>query len=89
MKKFLLSAFVFFATAFPLYAASIQNSDVEPRTLVIKQEGVSFQVIIEAKGYIQDLCSDCTIEVLGFSIMDVEREKLLIIDGGHLKVKEH
>lgn len=88
MKKFFLSALLF-SCLYPFdgHAASIQNSDVRSYTLQISENGRSYQVVIEPNGTIIDLCSACTVEVVGFGLLDVENEKFLIIKDGLLSLQ--
>ena len=87
MKKFfLLLLFLCFFTE-SVHAATIQNLDNKSYSLVVKQEDKTFQVLIDSRGLIKDLCSFCTIEVIGFSLLDVEDVPYLVIRDGVLSVK--
>lgn len=88
MKKFFLSALLF-SCFYPLngQAASVQNSDARSYTLQVSKDSHSYQVAIEPNGTIIDLCSACTIEVVGFGLLDVENEKFLVIKDGLLSLK--
>lgn len=89
MKKFFLSIILFF-NFLPLSvdAATIQNLDNKPYSLVVKQDDETFQVLIDSNGTIKDLCAFCTIEVVGFSLLDVENDPYLVIRGGVLSIQE-
>jgi len=89
MKKFFL-AFILFFSFWPLsvHAATIQNLDNKSYSLVVKQEDETFQVLIDSNGTIKDLCAFCTIEVVGFSLLDVENDPCLVIRGGVLSIQK-
>ncbi|MGN1079699.1 MAG: hypothetical protein ACI4TE_05955 [Alphaproteobacteria bacterium] len=88
MKKFFLwTALSFSFLPLSVRAATIQNLDNKPYSLVVKQEDKTFQVFIDSSGTIKDLCAFCTIEVIGFSLMDVENEAYLVIRGGVLSIQ--
>ena len=89
MKKFFL-AFILFFNFWPLsvHAATIQNLDNKSYSLVVKQEDETFQVLIDSNGTIKDLCAFCTIEVVGFSLLDVENDPCLVIRGGVLSIQK-
>lgn len=88
MKKFFLPVILFFSfLPVSVHAATVRNSDNKPYSLIVKQEDETFQVLIDANGTIRDLCSSCTIEVVGFSLLDVENEPRLVIRGGVLSVQ--
>lgn len=89
MKKFFLSVILFFIfLPLSVHAATIQNLDNKPYSLVVKQEDKTFQVLIDSNGTIKDLCAFCTIEVVGFSLLDVENDPYLVIRGGVLSIRE-
>ena len=82
---------VFFMTAL-LWAASVnaadnKNTDAERYELLIKTAGGKFKTTLEPNGYIANLCSRCTVEVIGYSLIDIENERSIIVDDGVLKVK--
>ncbi len=88
MKKFFLSVFIFFSVLpLSVNAATIKNTDNKPYSLLVKQEDKSFHVLIDSKGTIIDLCSFCTVEVVGFSLLDIEDEAKLFIRNGILTVQ--
>lgn len=88
MKKFfLVAALFFYFLPLSVRAATIRNLDNKPYSLVVKQEDKTFQVLIDSSGTIKDLCAFCTIEVIGFSLMDVENEAYLVIRGGVLSIQ--
>lgn len=88
MKKFFLAVILFFSfLPLSVYAATIQNLDNKPYSLVVKQEDKTFQVLIDSNGTIKDLCAFCTIEVVGFSLLDVENEPRLAIRNGTLSIQ--
>lgn len=88
MKKFFLAVILFFSfLPLSVYAATIQNLDNKPYSLVVKQEDKTFQVLIDSNGTIKDLCAFCTIEVVGFSLLDVENESRLAIRNGTLSIQ--
>ena len=89
MKKFFLAIILFF-NFLPLSvdAATIQNLDNKPYSLVVKQDDETFQVLIDSNGTIKDLCAFCTIEVVGFSLLDGENDPYLVIRGGVLSILE-
>lgn len=68
-------------------AADIKNTDAERYELLVKTENGKFKTTLEPNGYIANLCSDCTIEVVGYSLIDIESEQSITVDGGVLKVK--
>lgn len=88
MKRFFLSVLLF-SCFYPLngQAAGVQNSDARSYTLQVNENSRTYQVVIEPNGTIIDLCSACTIEVVGFGLLDVENEKFLIIKDGLLSLK--
>ncbi len=89
MKKFFLAIILFFNfLPLPVDAATIQNLDNKPYSLVVKQDDETFQVLIDSNGTIKDLCAFCTIEVVGFSLLDVENDPYLVIRGGVLSIQE-
>jgi len=49
---------------------------------VTQQDGAAFRVVIEPHGTIVDLCADCTVEVVDFSLRDIGSEQNLIIRDG-------
>ena len=82
---------VFFTTALlwaaSVNAADIKNKDAERYELLIKTAGGKFKTTLEPNGYIANLCSRCTVEVIGYSLIDIENERSIIVDDGVLKVK--
>ena len=82
---------VFFMTALlwtaSVNAADIKNTDAERYELLIKTAGGKFKTTLEPNGYIANLCSRCTVEVIGYSLIDIENERSIIVDDGVLKVK--
>ena len=89
MKKFFLTLILFFSfLPLSVYAATIQNLDNKPYSLVVKREDKTFQVLIDSNGTIKNLCAFCTIEVVGFSLLDVENDPYLVIRGGVLSIRE-
>ncbi len=82
---------VFFMTALlwaaSVNAADIKNTDAERYELLIKTAGGKFKTTLEPNGYIANLCSRCTVEVIGYSLIDIENEQSIIVDDGVLKVK--
>lgn len=82
---------VFFMTALlwaaSVNAADIKNTDAERYELLIKTAGGKFKTTLEPNGYIENLCSRCTVEVIGYSLIDIENERSIIVDDGVLKVK--
>ncbi len=82
---------VFFMTALlwaaSVNAADIKNTDAERYELLIKTVGGKFKTTLEPNGYIANLCSRCTVEVIGYSLIDIENERSIIVDDGVLKVK--
>lgn len=82
---------VFFMTALlwaaSVNAADIKNMDAERYELLIKTAGGKFKTTLEPNGYIANLCSRCTVEVIGYSLIDIENERSIIVDDGVLKVK--
>ncbi len=89
MKKFFLSVVMFFCLLpLSVHAATIKNLDDKPYSLLVKQEDKTFRVVIDSKGMIRDLCAACTIEVVGFSLLDVENTPYLVIRGGVLSAQE-
>lgn len=82
---------VFFMTALlwaaSVNAADIKNTDAERYELLIKTAGGKFKTTLEPNGYIANLCSRCTVEVVGYSLIDIENERSIIVDDGVLKVK--
>ena len=68
-------------------AADIKNTDAERYELLIKTAGGKFKTTLEPNGYIANLCSRCTVEVIGYSLIDIENERSIIVDDGVLKVK--
>lgn len=89
MKKFFLALILFFSfLSLSVHAATIQNLDNKPYSLVIKQDDETFQVLIDSNGTIKDLCAFCTIEVVGFSLLDVENDPYLVIRGGVLSIQK-
>lgn len=88
MKKFFLSVFIFFSVLpLSVSAATIKNTDNKPYSLLVKQEDKSFHVLIDSKGMIIDLCKFCTVEVVGFSLLDIEDEPKLFIRNGILTIQ--
>lgn len=89
MRNALLTIFVLFilGTSFSVQAASVQNMDDNAHELLVKENSTSYKVVVEPKGYIEALCSYCTVEVLGYSILDVEDEAVLSIINGRIEVK--
>ena len=89
MKKFFLivSIFLFFSPS-SVYAATIKNLDDKAYSLIVKQKDKIFQLNIDPNGIIKDLCDFCTIEVVGFSLTDIENEDDLFIKDGNLSLKE-
>ena len=84
MKKiFLFTALTTaFSTTFAS-AATIKNTDAAAYTLdVTQQDGAAFRVVIEPHGTIVDLCADCTVEVVDFSLRDIGSEQNLSIRDG-------
>lgn len=83
---------VFFMTALlwaaSVNAADIKNTDAERYELLIKTAGGKFKTTLEPNGYIANLCSDCTVEVVGYSLIDVEKEKLIAVDNGIVRVEK-
>lgn len=82
---------VFFMTALlwaaSVNAADIKNTDAERYELLIKTADGKFKTTLEPNGYIANLCSRCTVEVIGYSLIDIENEQSIIVDDGVLKVK--
>ena len=82
---------VFFMTALlwaaSVNAADIKNTDAERYELLIKTAGGKVKTTLEPNGYIANLCSRCTVEVIGYSLIDIENERSIIVDDGVLKVK--
>lgn len=82
---------VFFMTALlwaaSVNAADIKNTDAERYELLIKTADGKFKTTLEPNGYIANLCSRCTVEVIGYSLIDIENERSIIVDDGVLKVK--
>ena len=68
-------------------AADIKNTDAERYELLIKTADGKFKTTLEPNGYIANLCSRCTVEVIGYSLIDIENERSIIVDDGVLKVK--
>lgn len=64
------------------HAADIKNTDAERYELLVKTENGKFKTTLEPNGYIADLCSNCTIEIVGYSLIDVEKERLVAVDDG-------
>ena len=73
-KKSFSASLVLFAAFLPVCAnaADIRNVDNKPYTLIVKSNTENFKTVIEANGCIKDLCSDCTVEVEGYSISDIQ-----------------
>ncbi len=89
MKKFFLAlSLIFCFLPLSARAATIRNLDNKSYSLLVKQEDKTFQVVIDSNGTIVDLCSFCTIEVIGFSLLDVEDIPRLVIRDGVLKIQE-
>ena len=86
MKKidFFMTALLWAAS---VNAADIKNTDAERYELLIKTAGGKFKTTLEPNGYIANLCSRCTVEVIGYSLIDIENERSIIVDDGVLKVK--
>ncbi len=84
MKKiFLLTALTTAFSTVSAPAATIKNTDAAPYTLdVTQQDGTAFRVVIEPNGTIVDLCADCTVEVVDFSLRDIGSEQNLTIRDG-------
>ncbi len=82
---------IFFMTAllwtFTVHAADIKNTDAEQYELLVKTATGKFKVELEPNGYIAALCSHCTVEVVGYSLIDIENEHSVVVDDGILKVK--
>lgn len=87
MKKIFPVLFPLFAFLLPLHAqsASIRNMDDNAHTLLVRDGSEAYRVVLDPKGYIESLCSGCTIEVLGYSILDIEDEPLLQVIEGRLE----
>lgn len=79
-----LCALIFFPMVPPVKAASIRNTDQTPYTLIVKSDRESFKTVIEAAGYIKDLCSFCTVEVKGYSLSDIKDAPLYRLTNGTL-----
>lgn len=82
MKKY--AVLICLAWAVPAQAASIQNLDAKPYSLIVKSENEQFKTVIEPAGYIKDLCSFCTVEVEGYSISDIEDAPVFRLTNGVL-----
>ena len=87
MKKiiFFITALVLAGTA---RAADVKNTDAERYELLVKTANGKFKINLEPNGYIANLCSDCTVEVVGYSLIDVEKEKLIAVDNGIVRVEK-
>ena len=87
MKKiiFFITALVLAGTA---RAADVKNTDAERYELLVKTANGKFKINLEPNGYIANLCSRCTIEVVGYSLIDVENEKTVVVDDGIVKVEK-
>ena len=87
MKKiiFFITALVLAGTA---RAADVKNTDAERYELLVKTANGKFKTTLEPNGYIANLCSRCTIEVVGYSLIDVENEKTVVVDDGIVKVEK-
>ena len=81
MKKIIFFMTALFWTA-SVNAADIKNTDAERYELLVKTENGKFKTTLEPNGYIANLCSNCTIEVVGYSLIDVEKERLVAVDDG-------
>lgn len=81
MKKIIFFA-ALLIPAFSAHAADIKNTDAERYELLVKTENGKFKTTLEPNGYIANLCSNCTIEVVGYSLIDVEKERLVAVDDG-------
>ena len=81
MKKIIFFMTALFWTA-SVNAADIKNTDAERYELLVKTENGKFRTTLEPNGYIANLCSNCTIEVVGYSLIDVEKERLVAVDDG-------
>lgn len=88
MKKIFPVLFLLIAFLLPQHAqsASIRNMDDNAHTLLVRGGAEAYRVVLDPKGYIESLCSGCTIEVLGYSILDIEDEPLLQVVEGRLEV---
>lgn len=86
MKKIIFFAVALLWTA-SVNAADIKNTDAERYELLVKTADGKFKTTLEPNGYIANLCSYCTVEVVGYSLMDVENERRIVVDGGILRVK--
>lgn len=71
-----------------VHAADIRNTDAKPYTLIVKDGGETFKTVIEPEGFIKDLCSDCTVEVEGYSISDIGSTPALNLANGVLIEKD-
>ncbi len=88
MKKFFWIVFIFFSILpLSVRAATIKNTDNKPYSLLVKQENRNFYVLIDSNGTIVDLCQSCIVEVVGFSLLDIESEQNLFIRNGILTVQ--
>lgn len=87
MKKiiFFITALVLAGTA---RAADVKNTGAERYELLVKTANGKFKTNLEPNGYIANLCSDCTVEVVGYSLIDVEKEKLIAVDNGIVRVEK-
>ncbi len=86
MKKIIFFAAALLWTA-SVNAADIKNTDAERYELLVKTADGKFKTTLEPNGYIANLCSHCTVEVVGYSLMDIENERRIVVDGGILQVK--
>ena len=87
MKKIIFFAAALLWTA-AVNAADVKNTDAERYELLVKTEKGAFKTELEPNGYIANLCSRCTIEVVGYSLIDVESEKLVVVDDGIVRVEK-
>lgn len=87
MKKIIFFAAALLWTA-SVNAADIKNTDAERYELLVKTADGKFKTTLEPNGYIANLCSYCTVEVVGYSLIDVEKEKLIAVDNGIVRVEK-
>ena len=86
MKKiiFFMAALLWAGTG---NAADIKNTDAVRYDLLVKTADGKFKTVLEPNGFIAALCSNCTVEIVGYSLIDIENEKTIVVKDGVLKVK--
>ena len=87
MKKNIYFGAVLLASVVPAVsanAADVRNIDAKPYTLIVKNGAETFKTVIDPQGFIRNLCSDCTVEVEGYSISDIGNVQTLQLTNGVL-----